>query len=285
MIQPNFGKKLTEIRKAKGLTQAELATNCNIAVRTIQRIEAGVVKPRAYTVKLLSKNLEFDFLNTLEFSAEDDEKKNHTNTQWAFTRLLWGIQDLFNLKSNTMKKVTFLTLIFSLIVVGFFSLKTKITAQNKEQIDYSKFAQVHSRTVIYLLPKDQHGMISNVKDTADLRIGDYLIQEYKNKLFVNGKFKTNIVKGDTVIYYKDELIIRPSYYVMKSSYGQNLYYLFPKNQVIDNLSVQIDIENFYLGDYHIMEHDYNIYLNDEFQVKAMPGDSIFFKDGIIEVLE
>ena len=117
MIQPNFGKKLTEIRKAKGLTQVELATKCNIAVRTIQRIEAGVVKPRAYTVKLLSKNLEFDFLNTLEFSAEDNGKQNHASAQESSRRLLWGIQDLFNLKSNIMKKGTFLMLILSLIVV------------------------------------------------------------------------------------------------------------------------------------------------------------------------
>ena len=42
MNQPDFGRKLSEIRRANGLTQDELAEKCKITVRTIQRIESGV---------------------------------------------------------------------------------------------------------------------------------------------------------------------------------------------------------------------------------------------------
>jgi len=64
MKQPELGKKITELRKAKGLTQEELVEKCNISVRTIQRIESGDVTPRSYTVKTILAALDFDF-NTI----------------------------------------------------------------------------------------------------------------------------------------------------------------------------------------------------------------------------
>jgi len=60
MIQPNLGKKMAELRKAKGLTQEELAEKGNINVRTLQRIESGEVTPRSYTAKVLFALLEFE---------------------------------------------------------------------------------------------------------------------------------------------------------------------------------------------------------------------------------
>ncbi|WP_367126796.1 helix-turn-helix domain-containing protein, partial [Mongoliibacter sp.] len=50
MQQPQLGQKIQEWRKAKGMTQEELVELCNINVRTIQRIEAGEVTPRSFTV-------------------------------------------------------------------------------------------------------------------------------------------------------------------------------------------------------------------------------------------
>lgn len=69
MKQPKLGKKITELRKAKGFTQEELVEKCNISVRTIQRIEAGEVTPRTYTVKTILAALEYD-LN--QISEEDN---------------------------------------------------------------------------------------------------------------------------------------------------------------------------------------------------------------------
>ncbi len=60
MKQPELGKKILELRTAKGLTQEELVEKCNISVRTIQRIEAGEVTPRIYTVKTILAALDYD---------------------------------------------------------------------------------------------------------------------------------------------------------------------------------------------------------------------------------
>ena len=60
MRQPELGKKISELRKAKGLTQEELVEKCNISVRTIQRIETGDVTPRMYTIKTILAALDHD---------------------------------------------------------------------------------------------------------------------------------------------------------------------------------------------------------------------------------
>jgi len=60
MKQPELGKKISELRKAKGLTQEELVEKCNISVRTIQRIETGDVTPRMYTIKTILAALDYN---------------------------------------------------------------------------------------------------------------------------------------------------------------------------------------------------------------------------------
>jgi transcriptional regulator with XRE-family HTH domain len=69
MKQPELGKKISELRVAKGLTQEELVEKCNISVRTIQRIEAGDVIPRSYTIKTILSALDYD----LNMISEDDK--------------------------------------------------------------------------------------------------------------------------------------------------------------------------------------------------------------------
>ena len=61
MNQPDLGLKVVELRQQKGLTQEQLAEQCEVSTRTIQRIESGDVDPRAYTLQCLSQALEFDF--------------------------------------------------------------------------------------------------------------------------------------------------------------------------------------------------------------------------------
>ncbi len=65
MKQPELGKKISELRKAKGMTQEELVEKCNLNVRTVQRIEAGEVTPRSYTVKALFEALEYHWENQI----------------------------------------------------------------------------------------------------------------------------------------------------------------------------------------------------------------------------
>jgi len=66
MKQPLLGKKITELRKQKGLTQEELVERCNVTVRTIQRIESGETTPRIYTIKTILNALDLDYEKVFE---------------------------------------------------------------------------------------------------------------------------------------------------------------------------------------------------------------------------
>jgi phage shock protein PspC (stress-responsive transcriptional regulator)/DNA-binding XRE family transcriptional regulator len=61
MNRSDIGKKVAELRRQKGFSQDGLAYLCKMNVRSIQRIEAGNVQPRSYTLKLLSEALDFKF--------------------------------------------------------------------------------------------------------------------------------------------------------------------------------------------------------------------------------
>ncbi len=74
MKQPELGKKISEMRKAKGLTQEELVEMCNLNVRTIQRIEAGEVTPRSYTIKALFEALDYQWEEVKNSFAEVETK-------------------------------------------------------------------------------------------------------------------------------------------------------------------------------------------------------------------
>ncbi len=63
MKQPELGRKILELRKQKGFTQEELVEQCNINVRTIQRIESGEVTPRSFTLKTILNALGQDLEN------------------------------------------------------------------------------------------------------------------------------------------------------------------------------------------------------------------------------
>ncbi len=86
MKQPALGKRISELRKEKGLTQEELVEQCNINVRTIQRIEAGEVNPRSYTVKIILSVLGVDYFESdnAEESVFNTSEKRTLNLAWIF---------------------------------------------------------------------------------------------------------------------------------------------------------------------------------------------------------
>lgn len=128
MKKANFGKRLIEVRKAKGLTQEEVAKMCNVTVRTIQRIESGSVVPRAYTIKIISETLGFDFFKAPNAGYEAVNEVEDSNMK-EYSIFLWYIKDLFNLKTNIMKKISILVII--LIIAGF-SLFTFVSDANAQ---------------------------------------------------------------------------------------------------------------------------------------------------------
>ncbi|WP_272852786.1 helix-turn-helix domain-containing protein [Altibacter sp. HG106] len=91
MQQPTLGQRILALRQEKGLTQEELVAQCNISVRTIQRIEAGEVTPRSYTVKTILSVLGEDYESFAESNMES------------------GLKKAFFLKIDDDKHATFLT--------------------------------------------------------------------------------------------------------------------------------------------------------------------------------
>lgn len=141
MNQTEFGNKLAGIRKAKGLTQSELAEKCDVSYRTIQRIEAGKVTPRGFTIKTLSAALDFDFLKAFSDNlSKNDETGSHKFI--TVQQIIKQTIDLFNLKTNAMKKLSVLTVISALVAIGLFTFSNKSIAQ--ENFKLTNFLTIES---------------------------------------------------------------------------------------------------------------------------------------------
>jgi transcriptional regulator with XRE-family HTH domain len=124
MKQPELGKKILELRLAKRLTQTELAEKCNISLRTIQRIESNDVVPRSYSVKTIFSVLDYNSASII--SNFNLNEKSVDGFEFRLKKILKYIKDLFNLKKNTMKKISFLSTIILIII---FLTKSESNAQ------------------------------------------------------------------------------------------------------------------------------------------------------------
>mgnify|MGYP003576654449 CR=1 FL=1 len=132
MNQPDLGKKIAELRRAKGLTQEELVEKCNLNVRTLQRIESGEVSPRSYTIRTIFSALEYQIY---------DSPENNSNSGWRgstvqkrLEQLYTYLFDLLNLKVNTMKKISILTFISLAGAVLFTTIGNETKAETPAEV-------------------------------------------------------------------------------------------------------------------------------------------------------
>lgn len=79
--QPNLGRIIQSLRQEKKLTQEELVEKCNVNVRTLQRIEAGEVTPREYTIKAILSALEYE-MDSVEFTYRRKESIKRLHLAW-----------------------------------------------------------------------------------------------------------------------------------------------------------------------------------------------------------
>ena len=85
-MDKHIGDKIKEARKNFGFTQAQLAEKCRLDIRTIQRIEAGIVMPRYYTITLINEALG---------TAFNVEKDKPTKLRWE-KRFFDNTYNIFN---------------------------------------------------------------------------------------------------------------------------------------------------------------------------------------------
>lgn len=128
MNQPDLGKKIAELRKAKGLTQEELVDICNLNVRTLQRIESGEVTPRAYTLRTIFSALEVNAGESMGMGATGNPLSERLG------QIQFYILDLFNLKTNRMKKISILSIMAIAIFLGLFAVCSEGKAQKAEKV-------------------------------------------------------------------------------------------------------------------------------------------------------
>lgn len=208
--QPELGKKIADLRKAKGLTQEELVDKCNLNVRTLQRIESGEVTPRTYTIRLI--------FEALDFSFEESVNDKGLLQKWL-EQFYISLVDLFNLKTNTMKKITILCVLTTAIMLGVFAITKSLSAQdsgspkgNKEIVenalnselsffDFSCYGCTEKKGLV--IGRDISFRLSGVKvKNVRLMIIDKETREF-DALFVEGKLLERKVIID---YPKDWLI-------------------------------------------------------------------------------
>jgi transcriptional regulator with XRE-family HTH domain len=132
MNQPELGRKIAELRKAKGLTQDELVALCNLSVRTLQRIESGEVIPRSYTIKTIFSALDYNMYENNQ-PASDFLLSGEVEPNSWLEQIYRYVFDLFNLKTNTMKKLLILSSI-TICMVFLFTDLTRAESVNKTKL-------------------------------------------------------------------------------------------------------------------------------------------------------
>lgn len=194
MKQPDLGKKIAELRKAKGLTQEELVQKCNLSVRTLQRIESGEVTPRSYTIRIIFAALDYNIYDSSKRSPNKFIDKELIENRLG--QLYKYAIDLFNLKTHPMKKLLilslpFLTICTVLVLAYSSSAKAENRIKIREQLENvssnTKFmelfnaGQIDSVSIRYMdhacLMADQYPVVNDQKS-----INEYFTQLYNRGL-------------------------------------------------------------------------------------------------------
>jgi transcriptional regulator with XRE-family HTH domain len=161
MKQPDLGKRIAKLRQAKGLTQGELAERCNLNTRTIQRIESAEVMPRSYTIKIIFKSLDYDVYNSFGKLSYMLDSLAYMIKNWLGQAYKY-ILELFNLKTNTMRKlmilsVPFLSIFLVLLLSGLDTnahneqaAKNAINEANSNFVKWFNSGQIDSIGLLYL---------------------------------------------------------------------------------------------------------------------------------------
>ena len=152
MKQPALGKKISELRKQKGLTQEELVEMCSINVRTIQRIESGETTPRPFTIKTILEALgEHSNLDAFaETVIVDASARSLLNRAWIFGIIyfvmgfLETMTDMYQWSQddsifNTVSYITIKTVVlasFTLFFLGFVKIGKIYSQKLLEIISY-----------------------------------------------------------------------------------------------------------------------------------------------------
>jgi len=269
MQQPDLGRRIAQLRKTKGLTQDELANLCRIHVRTLQRIESGAVVPRSYTVRTISAAL--------------DSELNDSGQKMYFKRVYEEIQDLFNLKTQKMAKISFLSTVLLSTGLGIALLGTEAKAQQaNEQVANSTIGfVVEENGISFIDPSLPVGRtIRGSASGYQFNLGENTIEFNKNALYLNNDYFVSIEKFDTVLFSKgmDLKVQQPEIRKFRP-----VEFSSPTEKGIRYQVLEKPEDTAWAGDMvvyvfenglELMESDGRIFLNKEYQFDVREGDTV-----------
>lgn len=219
MKQPELGQKIASVRKTRGLTQEELVEVCNLSVRTLQRIESGEVTPRSYTLRVIADALDFDFM----------EKQNPLSALAKARLSGWfrwvknSITVLFNLKTDTMKKVSILAVFGIAIFLGLFAITSETRAQKAEKVK-SYIEQTNENYIRWFNTGQIDSILLIYSDNIFYNICSGNIAEGQNELRkqimneMNSSFKIISIEVNNLNYSKNVAVERGSW-ILKFDQG------------------------------------------------------------------
>lgn len=195
MKQPDLGRKISDLRLSLGLTQKELADKCNFSLRTIQRIEAAEVNPRSFTVKKVFSELNYQDNNLFRIHGKKYRKI-------AYQLKLWYpyLIHYFNLKTNTMRKLTLLSAILFAVVLSLTFFPGKLRAQQNLNKTYYSLTNVDAS----ILEKDSIVFYKTQKSKEAARLEFY--QDSDFCLFYNMKTDTLSNVNKETGFYTQEIV-------------------------------------------------------------------------------
>ena len=175
MKNKDIGIKISELRKAKGMTQEELAELCNISVRTLQRIEAGKVKPRSYTINSILVALgEENYFVTNSLKITDDTSVNSETTPQL------------KQKVNTKKKIAILAAIVLIVLIAGLGM-IFLTNSNTDDYDLGNLQTSH----IAVIDVEVESAPQNVRVVKLIEMGNENIFSEQGS-FENGKLSIHL---------------------------------------------------------------------------------------------
>jgi transcriptional regulator with XRE-family HTH domain len=197
MKQPELGKKISDLRKSKGLTQEELVDKCNISVRTLQRIEIGEVTPRSYTIKTILAALDYD-LSTVTVGDGDN-----TNRSSGTLRKLFLLEVDKDLSPEFLKDQLTIAWIAGVLffLLGFFEAAAETFRYQENRMVFSEPVYITLKVsvlVSFVLFQRGFVILGRVFDNYLLRIMSFVL--------IVGEILTTGYDIASVFYYPVERI-------------------------------------------------------------------------------
>jgi transcriptional regulator with XRE-family HTH domain len=243
MNQPDLGRKIAELRKAKGFTQEELVEKCNLSVRTLQRIESGEVTPRSYTLKIIFTALDYNIHDSSESTAIASGKSAAVISNWIGPLFNYVI-DLFNLKTNTMKKLSILSATVIVLCLILLAVCTDSKAQKPKE--FRKAVEVSNRNYIRWFNAGQiDSVLTQYRDDACVvakGCGKKFIDGFLKSEYDRYRFKElsiiSVSVSDTIAVEKGRWVIRLNAGggVFKGEYMSEWHYAGKKWLMVNTIS-------------------------------------------------